>query len=867
MQDADPISILWMRNGKPFSYFHSNVSTLKSNCGYFESLFQVPNLALPIQIDIDFVPNMEESCKNLSLNVYQMWDFAINIYFYRNFDSFKKIITPLGDETSHLLVIFLSHWMNFACSGEKDKEWFMELMIKSYYLFSDGMGCFMNILNTFNDDDFFLSYLLLKYNVNQGTNKDGTIIPQDPLCTTLLFSIDSFNQRLKCLYKNENNSLTFKINIIRQWQYIMYQVTPFDRASRRYVPEMDEKYSKAYLNEIICLEYVCDYVKYQIPEHSPLIKTDISNIIKPGELIFCSTKEFENRRNWLFDQCGFNKLLDTKNIQYWRYFTIAGGAALYLICNAIKKYPRDLDIFIFKNGEEHVIQTLLKWIIEHFESRNQAYFKIEESGILTIINSTTGFKIQFIFTDKTSTESVLKSFDMDYVQCAYHEIPLMTIDAFVAIQSMCIYNSTKITRPMRYKKAIEKGFSITALPITLLLKLEFYNGILENCNLEDLESFSIPNYSKRDYVSLQNSNNPYGFSSYGNMIKYWIQSQKTFEECLENVQKILKKKTTKKSKVSESKQESSSLSPILSTLSVNSENNDSPYLSKLVTNDLLIEQMEGPRYKFLKKQDEAFLNSNFMFSGSLTDFISILKSAYPKANITLSILHSLNKTAYPIEKFDTKIFMEQGDYMLDSDDNEEKKEENTKFFSSYDHYLNLNSIVFKFSQQFSLKLCGQSYILYNDKQSYKPYFKIRHNLFFAYNLLDTDPTRIGHCKIKIYPSTEDLAEIAKYFKWLKKTMQVQIDDYTAEHVSILYKPKDRIFNMNTLEFESFLNDNSIPRFDTGYVQGIVYPQLLSINNRTTMTWYIGSVFCIYPINDKNINDKSNISINYDNFLN
>lgn len=138
---------------------------------------------------------------------------------------------------------------------------------------------------------------------------------------------------------------------------------------------------------------------------------------------------------------------------------IAGGVMASLISN---EHVNDIDVFIL-NSKESLFNSLIrfkrgKWDVRYQLDEDENYYN--PHIIATATNKES--KVQYILTDFTNRQDILKDFDFLHCTCSYHNEQLFisreTYDAIVKKHLIC-QNKKKKPKKWRIDKFLGRGWS------------------------------------------------------------------------------------------------------------------------------------------------------------------------------------------------------------------------------------------------------------------------------------------------------------------------------------------------------------------------------------------------------------------------
>jgi hypothetical protein len=148
-----------------------------------------------------------------------------------------------------------------------------------------------------------------------------------------------------------------------------------------------------------------------------------------------------------------------------RSAVIAGGSMLHIVDDVEK--VSDIDIFVL-NGDVSAFKGLLTLLYE-LECEKQFYvvgrYDIPSKiSIVTVKISGEEVSFQLILTNFKTPVEVIRSFDMDYVQVAYHDgIVYRTDENIRAVRDKTVHKFKLPLKEDRVYKALDKGYKIPVI--------------------------------------------------------------------------------------------------------------------------------------------------------------------------------------------------------------------------------------------------------------------------------------------------------------------------------------------------------------------------------------------------------------------
>jgi hypothetical protein len=165
---------------------------------------------------------------------------------------------------------------------------------------------------------------------------------------------------------------------------------------------------------------------------------------------------------------------------------ICGGAVVNLLCGI---ESGDIDLFVWSKDTEceDYIRSLTSYIFKKLSIHDTCYI-LQESSVITLLSCSTEIPVfQIVPTDQRSPDSIVRTFDADYVQCfLFRDRVSVTPECFNALRTRCISVTNKNHSIDRCYKAINKGFSYSDVPLAMRNAWEQSRGDIEG--LKDILS-------------------------------------------------------------------------------------------------------------------------------------------------------------------------------------------------------------------------------------------------------------------------------------------------------------------------------------------------------------------------------------------
>lgn len=170
---------------------------------------------------------------------------------------------------------------------------------------------------------------------------------------------------------------------------------------------------------------------------------------------------------------------------------IAGGSAVFGLCDFVPPSSvGDIDVFV---NDKNTFFEIINWIKNKYKVESYGIFDTEYCSVISIKIQGERVEIQLIYQNWERPEDVIRSFDMDYVQCCIYEEEVQKTHECQESHSKRKIIRIRDTRfkMIRFEKAIKKGFkcpifgeeksSVRALP-----RVEY--DVIEKCLLQPFKT-------------------------------------------------------------------------------------------------------------------------------------------------------------------------------------------------------------------------------------------------------------------------------------------------------------------------------------------------------------------------------------------